>query len=206
MHLSDNPPVFQYSTLGPNEIRLLSPTDSEDGYSWKLQTVSLNAPNLEFDALSYTWGSQKEMHPIMCNEQVLHVHHNLHSALPFLAERKKGMSSGMIWVDAVCINQADEDEKLVQIKLMNTLYRRSKQVYVWLGCAKPEEQAQMPNAIALLPTIIEEGKRREKLPETGEQKKSGLHCVVSTLTSGTQSRFCCGTHGTIASGLSKKQP
>lgn len=157
---------FQYSALGPNEIRLLSPTDSDDGHSWTIQTVNLSAPLLEFDALSYTWGSQKETHPIVCNGQVLHVHHNLHSALPFLAQRKRGMSSGMIWVDAVCINQTDEEEKLVQIKLMNTLYRRSKQVYVWLGCAKPEEQAQMPAAIALLPVIIEEGRRREKLPKS----------------------------------------
>lgn len=164
MTVSDEYPAFVYTALGNNEIRLLSPSDGEDGYNWKLQTVNLDAPNLEFDALSYTWGSQKETHPIVCNGQVLHVHHNLYSALPFLAQRGKGKSSGMIWVDAVCINQTDDVEKIVQIKLMNSLYRRAKQVYVWLGCGTPEEQAQMPNAIALLPQIIEEGKRRESLP------------------------------------------
>ncbi|KOC14041.1 hypothetical protein AFLA70_24g004692 [Aspergillus flavus AF70] len=39
----------------------------------------------------------------------------------------------MLWVDAVCINQQDEQEKGYQIQLMPTIYSRASHVIVWLG-------------------------------------------------------------------------
>jgi hypothetical protein len=48
----------------------------------------------------------------------------MYSALPFLAKRYKGANSRPIWIDAIRINQEDEKEKLIQIKLMNKVYRK----------------------------------------------------------------------------------
>jgi len=39
-----------------------------------------------------------------------------------------------IWVDAICINQAADDEKNTQIPLMGTIYTWARVVYIWLGC------------------------------------------------------------------------
>jgi hypothetical protein len=38
-----------------------------------------------------------------------------------------------IWVDAICINQDDEDEKMAQILLMKDIYSHAETVYIWLG-------------------------------------------------------------------------
>lgn len=93
----------------------------------------------------------------------MNVHLNLHSALPFLARRAGNVVPPPIWVDAVCINQNDEEEKVVQIRMMNRIYRRAQSVWVWLGCVAPEIQKFIPQAISLLPVIVEQEKRLVEL-------------------------------------------
>lgn len=145
---------FSYSTctLADGDIRLLEPTDKADGLHWSVRTASVDDPALEYDALSYVWGSSLQMFPIVCNGRPLQVHGNLYSALPFLARRYKGAKSRPIWIDAVCINQNDEGEKLFQIKMMNKVYRNAQMVWVWFGLA--EKQEWIPEAIDLLPKIL----------------------------------------------------
>lgn len=38
-----------------------------------------------------------------------------------------------LWVDAICIDQADDKEKMEQVNLMSRIYRRAALVHVWLG-------------------------------------------------------------------------
>jgi hypothetical protein len=89
------------------------------------------------------------------------IHHNFYTALPFLARRMGELAHRPIWVDAVCVNQKDDNEKRMQIQLMNMLYRRAKQVWICFGLAPLEVQAHIPQAITLLPHIVEEAKRRK---------------------------------------------
>ncbi|ORY16386.1 heterokaryon incompatibility protein-domain-containing protein [Clohesyomyces aquaticus] len=102
--------------------------------TWTLRVVQFhNLPEKEpfdFDALSYTWGNQKHTFPFICNSQLLQVHHNLHAALPYLARRRSRLP---IWIDAICTNQQDEAEKMVQIRQMHQIYRRAHTVWIWLG-------------------------------------------------------------------------
>ncbi|KAH3969505.1 hypothetical protein HBI56_026640 [Parastagonospora nodorum] len=165
---------YEYTNLGPAEIRLLRPDTHNKSTAWILDTVSLESVALEFDALSYTWGSQLETYPIVCNGKSMRVHHNLYLALPFLAHRMGELTHRPIWVDAVCINQNDDDEKAVQIKLMGQLYRRAKRVWVWLGCAPAEVQSHISNAISLLPYIAEEATRRKASTYTSREEKVAL--------------------------------
>lgn len=80
-------PAFVYHPLADGEIRILVP-DTPDGLSWTLRASTLDG--LDFDALSYCWGPQAETFPISCNGYQLRVHHNLYSALPYLARRRSG--------------------------------------------------------------------------------------------------------------------
>jgi hypothetical protein len=48
----------------------------------------------------------------------------------------------------VCINQADQEEKMVQIREMNRVYRQAKKVWVWLGIT--EHQKRIPDAVRFL--------------------------------------------------------
>ncbi|KAF2826785.1 hypothetical protein CC86DRAFT_406038 [Ophiobolus disseminans] len=154
MRLAFHPvPSFTYTPLPPNSIRLLSPCShpGSQGYSWKLDIVDLEQSDLKFDALSYAWGSQAASYPITCNGQLLHVHYNLYSAMPYLTRRRGNEAVLPIWIDAVCINQGDEKEKMIQIQLMRKLYQRAAMVWVWLGVA--QHQHQIPRAIEWLSRI-----------------------------------------------------
>ena len=57
---------------------------------------------------------------------------SLSSALSNLAEEH----SKLWWIDALCINQDDVEEKNEQVKLMCKIYSKAKKVYAWLG--KPD--------------------------------------------------------------------
>lgn len=156
-------PLFSYSAISAREIRLLVPdaSDPKTGMSWSLRTANVDNPNLHFFALSYAWAVQSHPNtfPISCNGHQICVHHNLYTALPFLARRYEDHTSAATpyWIDAVCINQADDEEKVSQIRLMNTIYRRAGRVLVWLGLAlKPEQQDIIPRAIELMPLLIKE--------------------------------------------------
>lgn len=126
-----------YTGLEPGQIRLLYP-DIRPGREdrWFLKAVKLlddsgTRNSLEYDALSYTWGEdQVTTFAINCNDQELRVHHNLHVAFPFLARRDSQLP---IWIDAVCINQVDDDEKSEQISMMRRVYEGASTVWVWLG-------------------------------------------------------------------------
>ncbi|EOD46343.1 putative het domain protein [Neofusicoccum parvum UCRNP2] len=38
-----------------------------------------------------------------------------------------------MWTDAICINQADDDEKMVQVQQMDKIYGKADSVFIWLG-------------------------------------------------------------------------
>lgn len=52
--------------------------------------------------------------------------------------------SGFLWIDAICINQADLDERNGQVRIMPEIYSKASCVIVWLGHDKdPDSQIMM---------------------------------------------------------------
>lgn len=97
-----------------------------------LRVVSLGE-EARYEALSYTWG-RSTMQPqptIILNERYeVHITDNLYNALRRLRRR---FLSRTLWVDAVCINQADIEERNHEVSIMGHVYRSARQVCVWLG-------------------------------------------------------------------------
>lgn len=91
-----------------------------------------------FHALSYTWGAVSDQATVLvCDHDGDHllpdcltITRNCYEALLSLRER---LGDFRIWIDAVCINQDDDEEKASQIPLMGEIYSRASHVYVWLG-------------------------------------------------------------------------
>ncbi|KAI9739961.1 MAG: hypothetical protein M1818_005017 [Claussenomyces sp. TS43310] len=116
--------------LNPREIRLLH---IEPGISAQIKcrvsTVPLDS-SLAYDALSYTWGGQELSHEITVSGQTCSVTLNLHDALQHLryedVERR-------IWIDAICINQYDDNERACQVRIMADIFRCARQVVMWVG-------------------------------------------------------------------------
>ena len=55
---------------------------------------------------------------------------DLHAAMRQLRDSE---SIIFLWIDAICINQANIQEKNHQVPLMADVYRRAEHVCVWLG-------------------------------------------------------------------------
>ncbi|KAF2501433.1 hypothetical protein BU16DRAFT_522407 [Lophium mytilinum] len=83
-------------------------------------------------ALSYVWGiTAPDPHTIKCGAASLPVSANCHSALLHL--RKKIGTCFTIWIDAICIDQTNDGDKMKQIPLMGDIYSSAQRVYIWLG-------------------------------------------------------------------------
>ena len=89
-------------------------------------------PGLEFEALSYGWEPESPQQEILCNGKSVRVGWNLFKALETLRPTPHGQQRAL-WVDALCINQADKEEKTEQVKIMRHVYSKAKRTIVWLG-------------------------------------------------------------------------
>ncbi|KAK3493908.1 heterokaryon incompatibility protein-domain-containing protein [Neurospora crassa] len=85
----------------------------------------------EYTALSYVWGDPKVTSPIAVNGVPFYATHNLCAALKRI--RSKSNLPTTLWVDAICINQSDKDEKSSQVQLRTNIYHNALLVTVWLG-------------------------------------------------------------------------
>jgi hypothetical protein len=88
------------------------------------QTVAI------FTALSYTWENQPLDRYIICRGKKLAITANCEAALRQLRRRFLGR---LLWVDAICIDQTNKDEKAQQIPIMDHIYGHATEVVVWLG-------------------------------------------------------------------------
>ena len=125
------------------EIRLLEllPGLEEDAISCCMTVAAVHSA--VFEALSYTWGESNQGRNVTLNGRSgFSVTDNLFAALRRLRRAEVTRS---LWVDALCINQADLDERAQQVKLMRDIYRGARQVIIWLGDAnEPVEVACSP--------------------------------------------------------------
>ncbi|KAI0438943.1 heterokaryon incompatibility protein-domain-containing protein [Xylaria telfairii] len=93
--------------------------------------VDLNI-NPFYDAISYTWGEPDFTTEILIGDDlcVLCITANLRDAL---VRYRFPTESRSIWADAICIDQANEEDKRKQIPSMRDIYRCASSVLVWLG-------------------------------------------------------------------------
>ncbi|MCJ1394394.1 hypothetical protein MMC18_007272 [Xylographa bjoerkii] len=94
-----------------------------------LRTVAL-AKDPVYEALSYVWGDPSVTAPIVVDGQTIEVTVNLESALRHL---RLSNCQRTIWVDAICVNQQDLEERSDQVVLMRDIYSQAVGVVGWLG-------------------------------------------------------------------------
>jgi len=87
----------------------------------------------DFVALSYVWGDPTVTREVFVNDCLVPVTVNLEAALRQLRNHSRIQQGFRIWVDAICINQEDLDERGVQVARMKEIYDKAWQVVIWLG-------------------------------------------------------------------------
>ncbi|RYP61914.1 hypothetical protein DL770_009681 [Monosporascus sp. CRB-9-2] len=117
-------------------LRLLPHEDENAGIQCQLFEYSLQGLGEGahlYEALSYVWGSSSSHRNVSVNGHDIRVTANLHAALLHLRDR---CFERIIWVDAICINQAHDGDKGEQIQYMAEIYSKASRVVVWLGEAE----------------------------------------------------------------------
>ncbi|CAG8979924.1 hypothetical protein HYALB_00013580 [Hymenoscyphus albidus] len=136
------PERFVHSLLrgqkGP--IRLLHIQPSKDYHApleVDLEEVELSSEP-DFKALSYVWGDPTDNIPILICGKTYDITVNCHSALL----RLRQIGESRLWIDAICINQRDDKEKMQQIQSMRDIYYSAREVIVWLGYSEPRPPSE----------------------------------------------------------------
>lgn len=119
-----------------SQIRLveLLPGQDGDGIEIGLFAIKLGESG-PFEALSYVWGSREADMTVLVNGKHFNISANLAEALGCLRETN---DSRVLWVDAICINQADTAEKSRQVTLMGEIYRSAQDVLIFLGAERDD--------------------------------------------------------------------
>ncbi|OWT42633.1 heterokaryon incompatibility protein (HET) domain-containing protein [Pochonia chlamydosporia 170] len=129
-------------------------------------------------ALSYTWGfpypDMSEMHvspdvagstaplrgistqntPYISNTALLRLNNQLFPVGPnllllALLHLRSPKYTLPLWVDAICINQADTEERNRQVSLMSYIYTRAIKVVAWLGTQRYKNMAGLFRIMSL---------------------------------------------------------
>ncbi|KAF5019388.1 hypothetical protein F66182_8588, partial [Fusarium sp. NRRL 66182] len=83
-----------------------------------------------FDALSYCWGDPTEREEISVASSPFSIGRSAAQALRRLRRENETL---VIWIDAVCINQDNLEERAQQVTLMSQIYSLASTVHIWLG-------------------------------------------------------------------------
>ncbi|KAK0755093.1 hypothetical protein B0T18DRAFT_400674 [Schizothecium vesticola] len=145
--------IFKYASLGrADETRILRlhPGLPSDPLAGTIQHVVLpsysrgndsqhvaDPETPAYEALSYTWGEAKVTYGIYLHsydsepgKQALDLTENCAFALRRLRLPDK---ERLLWVDAICINQADVAERSAQVRIMHRIYKTASRVLIYLG-------------------------------------------------------------------------
>jgi hypothetical protein len=135
---------YRYDHLPERAIRLLDIPEKSIEQPWSLNVYDLDRCS-PYVCLSYTWGPP--LNTEECEAEYegakrslvlqsgnhtgrLEVGLNLWEGLEQLIAAG---CTGLLWVDAICINQDDPQERSSQVAIMGQIYGDSEGVIVWLG-------------------------------------------------------------------------
>jgi hypothetical protein len=133
--------------------------------------------DIQYVALSYVWGSNESQQKIRIDGVNATIHRNLHDFLLLLRERK---IESLLWADALCINQDDEEEKSREVNRMGQIYGKAAAVYHWLGPSRDDSDYLFDWLIPLGRKAFEVGMLDFVDKANQEQEAEILHFIRDT--------------------------
>lgn len=132
--MEDSPSIYSKLCTSRREIRLLTLYPSQTSQTpirASLSVVSLSHDPY-YETLSYVWGDSDDQRSISLSGQKIDIGKNLWQALRAL---RPSTRPKILWVDALCINQTDVEERSSQVLLMEAIYRGCTLCCIWLGAS-----------------------------------------------------------------------
>lgn len=127
--------IIPYVPLpGPSYIRLivLYPDLAHDSIPhFSLEVVDLNSLDIGYEAVSYCWGNRETRpSPVFLSGFLMYIDDNLKRLLLRLRLQNRRR---VLWIDGLCIDQANLDERQQQVGMMQRIYAQAARVLIMLS-------------------------------------------------------------------------
>ncbi|KAK2004366.1 heterokaryon incompatibility protein [Colletotrichum falcatum] len=130
---------------GNDEIRLLGLDSSSSGglLHASFTNVRLGSEQAQYEAISYTWadesGDSTRCRPMFIGPfwDIVPITRNCENALRSVRVPGSGPPR-RVWIDSLCINQDDQEERSAQVALMPRVYAGATGVLIYLGTASED--------------------------------------------------------------------
>jgi len=159
-----------------SEIRLLTlqPGEPNAPVHFHHEVISLDDSLRSYETLSYAWGAPgiSSGDVVYINNLPMLVSASLYAAVQTL---RRTDSVRHLWIDALCINQADSAEKTRQVAMMRRIYTHCERCCIWLGTlddVAPADAEDALHSIAWMagareaPAFLGDGARRDACGRT----------------------------------------
>jgi len=130
---------YTYTSLEQGHVRLLKRVPHPDPSLLIFEFVTAPVSHVEdqFSAISYCWGTLPKHKIITLKDgSYLPVTAKVEQILRHVISNKGNKTNHTLWLDAVCINQNDIEEKSLQIPIMAEIYGHAASVEIWLDSGK----------------------------------------------------------------------
>jgi Heterokaryon incompatibility protein (HET) len=121
-----------------------------------------------YEALSYCWGDITEKACIQCGDSTMEVTTNIFKALRHLRHPEK--HSRVLWIDQICIDQHDLQERSYQVSIMRLIYYGAVRTIVWLGVADDKTKMafdSVPRLVKVLADLEASKVEYSRIPNAG---------------------------------------
>lgn len=175
-------------------IRLLNLLPGSGEISCRLTECPLEDAKGRYKAVSYTWkgGTETAQQFIHCDDfRKVPVTPNLYAALRRLRDATDVV---VLWVDGLCIDQNNTEERTHQVGMMRDIYTNSTEVIIWLGCEGETYDSEQPiiefwgdeRDIQHIGSHLNRmySQRKDKLSMALSTDMYGTFCMISLLAQG----------------------
>lgn len=136
---------YQGLDVAENQIRLIelhpraanTPATPNDTLHCELNPHHRGDTCPPYLALSYAWQHDGHSQSVVINNKSCQISETVEQALRQLRHRRNTV---YVWVDQICINQDDKEEKNYQVQQMRRTYSEAEGVIAWLGMPFPNSK------------------------------------------------------------------
>lgn len=132
-------PLYQFEPLRSfNHVRVLALQPAQyhqDNLKASIvqydRTTIYMGSDTMYEAILYTWGNPSTSHTISIDEtERLPITSNVDIMLRYFRETS---AARRLWVDTICLNQLEDVERTIRVRIMGAIYRVASKVRIWLG-------------------------------------------------------------------------
>jgi hypothetical protein len=147
-HHSGDAPGYVYEPLpkpskdGDHYIRLIfiKPGKDTDDIICTLKPANLGLKP-KYETLSYVWGPPDRTAKVICDGEYLGITNTL---LKIVQKLRLKDDDRVFWIDQLCINQDDKDERDSQVKIMDKIYQGSSSTTAFLYSTEGNQSSDNP--------------------------------------------------------------